>query len=802
MKNLFIFTLVLLSITSIAQSKKLTITGFITDASNGEKLLGANVFNNATYSGTVTNNYGFYSLTQREGSISVKYSFVGYQSQIISFNLKHDTVISLELVPTIELEEVEIKATGVESRLESSQMSVNELPMKDIKKLPVFFGEVDIMKTIQLLPGVQSGTEGTSGIYVRGGGPDENLILLDGVPVYNANHLFGFFSVFNADAINSVTLVKGGFPARYGGRLSSVLDIRMKEGNSKEFHGEGSIGLIASKLTLEGPIIKDKSSFIVSARRTYIDVLSYPIQVLANKQNTQSKFFGGYYFYDLNGKINYKFSDKSRLLLSAYMGNDKAYATSKYKSNDIEDNEKFKLRWGNITTALRWNYVFNKKLFANTRVSYSRYNFLVGEQYELKRSGYYENLDFTYASGIQDFAASIDFDFIPVPNHYIRFGVSNIYHTFNPGVNAYSFKDSEGSGQNTTIDTTFGNTKINANEIDIYIEDDFSISKSVKINLGLHASGFAVNNTFYTSLQPRGAIRVIASDNLSLKASYAKMEQYIHLLSNTSIGMPTDLWVPVTDSIKPMKSQQLAIGAVYNLKDLFEISVEGYYKWMDDLITYKPGASYLSSNDTWQGMVTTGIGWSYGAEVLIRKDYGKLTGWIGYTLSWSWRKFEEVSAEKYPYHYDRRHDISVVGTYKFSENFDVGAAWVFGTGNAVTLPYDKYIALGDYRRFLGIPDDYQGDPYLPYIDNVEERNNYRTPAYHRLDISFNFHKKKKWGKRTWSVGMYNAYFRQNTFFIFTDYDYDNYNPEAEPKKVLKSVSIFPGMPYISYSFRF
>ncbi|RLD90474.1 MAG: TonB-dependent receptor [Bacteroidetes bacterium] len=784
------------------QAQKHTITGFVSDVSNGEKLLSANVYNSKTYKGCVTNNYGFYSLTQPEGKISIKYSFVGYQPVTLTLNLLSDTTINIELTPTIELEEIEVKASGIQQQLESSQMSVTELPIQTIKKLPVFFGEVDIMKTIQLLPGVQSGNEGTSGIYVRGGGSDENLILLDGVPVYNANHLFGFFSVFNADALNSVTLVKGGFPARYGGRLSSVLDIRMKEGNTKKFQVQGTIGLIASKLTLEGPVVKDKSSFIISARRTYIDVLSYPIQLMANKmQGNSGRFYGGYYFYDLNGKINWKFSDKSRLYLSAYMGNDKAYANNKYESTDYKNSSKFKLRWGNITTALRWNYIFNKKLFVNFRTSYSRYNFLVGEKDDNSTPDLHEKLEFEYFSGIDDLAASADFDFIPATNHYIRFGVSNIYHTFNPGVNAFSYNNQEG-GDNTLVDTTFGNNKINANEIDAYVEDDFSIGNYIKFNLGIHASGFYVKNTFYKSFQPRAALRVIASEKLSLKASYATMAQYVHLLTNTSIGLPTDLWVPVTDTIKPMRSQQVAIGSVYNLNDMFEISLEGYYKWLYDVISYKPGSSYLTANNDWQEMITVGNGWSYGVELLIRKDLGKLTGWIGYTLSWSWRKFEEVSPDKFPYHYDRRHDISIVATYKLSDKVDFGATWVFGTGAAITLPYDKYIALGDYTGFIGSGGSHGMDPYINYVDNVQERNNYRTPNYHRLDLGVNFHKKKKWGERTWSVGLYNAYFRQNYFFIFVDYDYDHYNGTGQPEKVLKQVSLFPGMPYISYSFKF
>ena len=797
MKKLFSILLLLGIITQI-QAQEYTISGFVEDKANGEKLLGSNIYNTRTYEGAVSNTYGFYSLKQAAGEVSIKYSFVGFQDVIISFSLIKDTLINIELSQSVELREVEIISNSIQSRLESTQMSTTELQMKTLKNIPVFFGEVDIMKTLQLMPGVQSGSEGTSGLYVRGGGPDQNLILLDGVPVYNANHLFGFFSVFNADAINSVTLVKGGFPARYGGRLSSVLDIRMKEGNSKEFHGEGSIGLIASKITLEGPIIKDKASFIVSARRTYIDVLAKPFVYLRNKRRGNSNSFtGGYYFYDLNAKINYKFSNRSRLYLSAYHGNDKAYAQNKYVDNNIESASKFKLRWGNITTALRWNYIFSKNLFANTRFSYSRYNFLVNNKEEKKIDNVSESFEFSYFSGIDDMAASIDFDYIPLPNHYIRFGISNIYHQFNPGVNAYKIDESE-----TAIDTTHGHSRIYANEIDLYIEDDFSIGNRVKINIGLHASGFYVKNKLYTSLQPRGAIRVIATEKLSLKASYSKMEQNIHLLSNTTVGMPTDLWVPVTDKVKPMKSQQIALGAVYNLNNEYEISFESYYKWMHDLITYKPGSSYLSVNNSWQDMITIGQGWTYGGEFLIKKEMGKFTGWIGYTLSWSWRKFDEVSPNKYPYRYDRRHDISVVGIYKLNEKVDFGAAWVYGSGNAVTLPYDKYLAMADYSSILQNPGEQNYSENLPYVNNIETRNNYRAPAYHRLDLSVNFHKETKWGERTWSVGIYNAYFRQIVFFLYIEDDYENFDQDGESKKVLKQVSLFPGMPYVSYNFKF
>ena len=782
----------------VSFTQNFTISGYIEDGATGEKLLGANVYNTETYQGATTNNYGFYSFTQGYGEMLIRYSYVGYQTKKISFNLLNDTIINISLQPSIELEEVVVESTRIENSLQSSQMSVTELPMHVIKSLPVFMGEIDIIKTIQLLPGVQSGSEGTSGLYVRGGGPDQNLILLDGVPVYNANHLFGFFSVFNADAVNTVKLVKGGFPARYGGRLSSVLDIRMKEGNSKEFHGEGSIGLIATKLTLEGPIIKDKTSFIVSGRRTYIDILAQPFIRLVNNQYGY-KTSGGYYFYDLNAKINHKFSDKSRLYLSSYMGSDKAYAKDEYTEDNYYDKNKFGLKWGNITTSLRWNYMFSNKLFANARASYSRYKFIVSEQYKYETTDYKEEYAFEYFSGIDDVAGSIDFDYVPNTTHYIRFGASNIYHTFNPGVNAFSEKSS-GSYAND-VDTVFGNTKIFANEIDVYVEDDITLGARLKTNIGIHLSGFAVGKKFYTSFQPRISARYLVSEKMSVKASYAKMTQYIHLLSNTSIGLPTDLWVPVTETIEPMQSDQVAIGSVYNINESLEIQVEGFYKWMHNLITYKPGASYFSVSDSWQDLITTGKGWSYGAEFLVRKNMGKVTGWVGYTLSWSERQFLKVSDQKYPYRYDRRHDVSVVVSWKKNERFDIGAAWVFGTGNAVTLAFDKYLSLDNYNNYLGNDISYYHE--LPYIENVENRNNYRMPAYHRLDIGMNFHKKTKWGERTWSVGIYNAYFRQNAFFIYVDYDpYSRTSMHDAPKKVIKQVSLFPGIPYITYSFRF
>lgn len=784
--NKVILSILFVLLLSSVWAQKYTISGSVEDAANGEKLLGVNIYNENNYQGTSSNNYGFYSLTQQSGPVKLVFSMVGYHRIEMELELITDTVINVGMASTIELDEVVITDSEIREKVKSSQMSVTEVPVKMVQKLPVFMGEMDLIKTIQLLPGVQSGSEGSSGFYVRGGGPDENLILLDGVPVYNVNHLFGFFSVFNTDAINSVKLSKGGFPARYGGRLSSVLDIRMKEGNSKKFQGEGSVGLISSKLTLEGPIVKDKTSFIISGRRTYIDILAFPFIKavgLMEDQNTNM----GYYFYDLNAKINHKFSDRSRLYLSAYMGDDKAHFKYVEDQENFYDREKFKLKWGNITTVLRWNYIINKKLFANVRGSYTRYKFLTGLEYLSEYDNISEEFKMSYSSGIDDWSVKADFDYVPSPNHYIRFGINETYHTFNPGITAFAIQEN-----NNNVDTTFGNRKIFAHEFDAYVEDDIHIGELIKTNIGMHFSGFKVKDKFYTSFQPRISMRYLLNEKTAIKASYAEMTQYLHLLTNSNVGLPTDLWVPVTDSIEPLRSRQFALGAVYNLDDEYEFSIESFYKKMFNLIEYKEGASYLLTNREWTEMVTTGTGEAYGLELLVKKNVGKISGWIGYTLAWSTRQFEDVSfGEKFPYRYDRRHDIGIALIFEFMKEADMGITYVFGTGNAITVPTRLYLAEPNNYNY------YWGNNYLEYYDG---RNNYRMPPYHRLDFGMNFHKDTKWGSRTWSFGAYNVYNRRNPFFLYFDEEWNEQTQESE--KVLKQVSLFPILPYIKYSFKF
>jgi len=795
-RKLFFYGLLISSFITTKQlaAQKFTITGFIEDASSGERLIGATVFDEISKSGIVANVYGYYSLTLPAGPVKISYSFVGYQPFILDFNLGRDTLIKVELSPSLQLKEVVISAQK-ESQVEQSQMSVIDIPIHTIKSLPMFMGERDLLKAIQLFPGVQSGGEGTTGLYVRGGGPDQNLILLDGVPVYNADHLFGFFSVFNPDAIQHVSLVKGGFPARYGGRLSSVLDIRMKEGNNKEYHGEFSVGLISSKLMVEGPIKKNKSSFIISARRTYIDLLVKPFVKAFDDKSS-----GGYYFYDFNTKLNYILSDKDRIFLSMYTGQDRAYVKYKdsyyYNDTKYEHSSKGGLDWGNITTAFRWNHIYNKKWFSNVTATFSRFRFEVGEQFLSKETtgGVTKTTDFMfkYFSGIHDLALKADFEYHPSPKHRILLGASDIYHTFSPGSTIFKFND---SGDSNNFETTYGNKKVYAHEISLYAEDEFTVNPRFKFNAGVHASFFPVHGTFHHSIQPRLNARYIIKENWSAKIAASKMTQYILLLTNSGIGLPTDLWLPATKNIKPQESWQYAAGVFHDLKNGIEVSLEGYYKQMYNLIEYKEGADFFSAAQNWEDKIETGKGNAYGAEVLIRKSKGKTTGWIGYTLSWANREFENLNFGKpFPFRYDRRHDIGIAITHEISENIDIGIVWVYGTGNAVSLPIEKYPAISATGRY-----DYYMDSYSS-VQYYDGRNGFRAPSYHRLDLGVNLHKKLKRGERTWSFNIYNAYNRKNPFMIFFSNEYDNWS--GTPTTRLKQISLFPLIPSFSYSFKF
>jgi hypothetical protein len=798
-------------IINFCKAQSYTIHGVIEDAESGERLPGANIYNQKTNTGTTSNIYGFYSLTLPKDSIELIISFVGFSHQKIKLFLEYDTSLNFKLSTSVELKEIEIVADKVPQIQNKNQMSSISISTKEIASLPVMFGEKDLLKMVLLLPGVKSGGEGTTNMYVRGGGPDQNLILLDGVPVYNVSHLFGFFSVFNPDAIQSVELIKGGFPARYGGRLSSVLDIRMKEGNNQKFSGEISTGIVATKFTLEGPIIKGKTSFIISARRTLWDLLSNAVFAIAATQvetnpDESYKARVGYYFYDLNLKINHKINDNNRLFLSLYNGLDKGYIDINYKS---DENDEFgflsDIGWGNLIGAFRWNSIVNSKLFCNTTLTYSRYKYFtdvdifgIADKDTLIR--YYSG----YISGIYDIAGKVDFDYMPSPKHTIRFGGGNTFHTFTPGVNTLLQKTDEEFGA-TNVDTSYGSEIIKANEIDLYAEDEINFTNKLNVNFGLHLAGFFVKNTQYFSPQPRLSARYLFAEKWSAKASYVHMAQYLHLLTNTNVGLPTDLWVPVTDTIKPQIADQIAVGIAHTLKEKFELSIEAYYKYMQNLIEYKDGATYVNSVEGWESKVEMGKGDSYGLEFLLQKKEGKYTGWLGYTLSWANRQFTEINyGEKFPYRYDKRHDIGFTLTYHKSKKIDYGVIWVYSTGKAVTLANEKYYSNSSSVNYYGssnfigsLFDNYTANNTIEY---VETRNNFREPAYHRLDLAANFHKVKKHGTRTISIGIYNVYFRANPYYLtyltLPAADGEDYRTE------LIGVSFFRFVPYLSYSFKF
>ena len=787
---------------ALAQSpvQRHTISGYVQDAETGEKLIGAAVVRAGTSVGTTTNRFGFYSLTLPAGPVEVAYAYLGFAPQTRSFTLSADTTITVALgTEALELEGVEVVGERIERVEETTRMGRIEVPVEQIEMLPALLGEVDVLKALQLLPGVQSGTEGTSGLYVRGGGPDQNLILLDGTPVYNASHLFGFFSVFNADAIKNVELSKGGFPARYGGRLSSVVEIDMKEGNMKEFAAQGALGLIASRLTVEGPIVKDRTSFMVSGRRTYIDLISRPF--LPEDERA------GYYFYDFNAKLNHIFSPRSRVYLSLYTGDDRFSVNVNDGEGDFEDRSTGGFGWGNLTTALRWNRVVSSKLFANTTLTFTRYRFEVEaeERYRDRQRNQTSEDVFVlrYDSGIRDWSARLDLDYLPSPNHYVRLGGSAVFHRFSPGASQYR----ESEGDVTFIDTTISSGRTRAQELMLYAEDDARLGQRLKVNAGVHFSAMRVNGTTYTSVQPRISGRVFVGGGWSLKASYVTMRQYIHLLTNAGVGLPTDLWVPATERVAPQRAWQAAAGVASSL-GAYEVSVEGYYKAMDDLIAYRPGAGFTSPGGDWQDEVLTGgQGTSYGAEVFIQRKRGRTSGWLGYTLSWTDRQFSGLNGgSAYPYRYDRRHDVALVLSRRLSRRFDASASWVYGTGNALTLATVRYRTANDPDAVYG---GFNG-PFYGFYDDGEveyfsQRNGFRMPAYYRLDLGLNYYFSRRPNEHMLALSIYNAYNRKNPFFVEFDAD-GEFDPETgaftEGDRRLVGYALFPIIPSLTYRFQF
>lgn len=791
-----------------------TVSGFIKEEESGENLIGANVYIKELLQGTTTNQYGFFSITVPEGQYHLVISYLGFtdiEEEIdLTKNIRYNKSLSSSAITT---QEVVIEGERSDKNIESTQMGKLDLEVEQIKSLPAFMGEVDVLKAIQLLPGIQSAGEGNSGFYVRGGGPDQNLVLLDEAVVYNVSHLFGFFSVFNADAIKNVEVIKGGMPANYGGRLASVLDITMKDGNRKSFEVDGGIGLISSRLTVQGPIKKNVSSFIVSGRRTYIDILLKPFT--KNSKVT----IPGYFFYDLTAKINYDLSDNDKLYLSAYFGRD---VFNFGLGGDDQGGFNVKIPWGNATSSLRWNHLINEKMFVNTSLIFSDYDFSFGitqNEFEL-----------ILFSGVRDFNTKVDFNYFPNVRHNIKFGLNHIYHIFTPS--------STSASQGDVVFNTGEIIKQYGHESALYFNDEWSWTELLKLNAGLRVSMFNHVGPFtrytkdevgtiegeikyntgdliktYGGLEPRLSLRYALNNKSSIKAAYTHNYQYIHLASMASISLPTDVWVGASDQVEPLIGTQYAMGYFRNLFDnKYETSVELYYKDMANLIEYEDGFTPSDNvQDNADSHFTTGKGTSYGAEFFIKKRAGDLTGWIGYTLSKTTRVFEEINGgDPFPAKYDRTHDLSVVGTYDLQKkdallvpdslkifgetlgrlgnwfrvrHWTFGATFVYATGNSITLPIGRYMIEGNI------------------VNEYGPRNWYRMVPYHRMDLSITLKgKEDKRFRSSWNLSVYNAYSRANPYFIYFDTDIDVVAGTLETKAV--QVSLFPILPSLTWNFSF
>jgi len=759
-------TVVLLFTIQASAQEKFSVSGKVTDASTGEDLIGATIIDTGNYLGAVTNTYGFYSLTLEKGIYKISYSYIGYEDVIKEIDLNKDIKFNIKLNPTTNaLDEVEITAERADINLSSTQMSVEKLDMKQIDKLPVLFGEKDILKTIQLLPGISTASEGGNGFSVRGGSIDQNLILLDEAPVYSASHLMGFFSVFNADALKNIEVYKGGIPAKYGGRASSVLAINMKDGNNQKFSFSGGLGLISSRLTIEAPIIKDKMSFIVSGRRSYADLVAKGVGLLDNAATL--------FFYDLNAKLNYKINDENRIFFSGYFGSD---------DFGFED---LGMSWGNATSTLRWNHIFNPKLFSNTTFIYSKYDygFKFGDEAKMK-------------SGIEDFGFKQDFTYFLSPLNTLSFGFQTTHHTFNPGELQITGEDNF----ELIIDEK------RAWESAIYVSNKQNITEKLSAEYGLRLSMFnqvgpGYNNTYndenekvdsvyfaknklmqsYYGFEPRLSVNYRLQDDKSIKASYNRMAQYLHLMSNSTSGQPTDTWTPSSYNVKPLDVNQFALGYFQNFSDnQFEFSVEAYYKTMQNVTDYKDGTDIML-NENIESFILQGQGRSFGAEFYLKKKQGRFSGWLSYTLSKTENQIDGINNNKwYASKLDKTHDISLVASYQLNERISLSATWVYYTGNAVTFPSGKY--------------DYDGEIY-PYYT---ERNGYRMPNYHRLD--FNFHlegKKKTRFQSSWDFSIYNAYNRYNAYTISFR---ENENAPGTTEAV--QLSLFGIVPSITWNFKF
>ncbi|MCB0545949.1 MAG: TonB-dependent receptor [Phaeodactylibacter sp.] len=793
----------------LSADHKLTISGFLRDANTGERLINASVLEVMSRKGVVSNDYGFYSLTLPAGPAGLIFSYLGYSQEHRQLLLQEDKKLDIYLRPSLTLEPVEV----IGERLQASQeqvvsTSTHELSIQQVERLPALAGETDIIRVAHLLPGVQTGTDGVGGLHIRGGDNGQNLIMIDGVPVYNISHAAGIFSVFNTSAVSTARLIKGGFPARFGGRLSSVLDIRTREGNRRSFGLRGDVGLLSGRLTAEGPIVKDKASFLASGRWSFIDWYLQPL-TRSFKADKGEDGFVGYRFHDLNAKLNYSLSEKDHLYLSYYSGSDH-YSNNGNSSDTLrvqqgsspaptffafEKNYSDRIRWGNTVGSLRWNHLFNDKLFANLTATYSSLD--VGINYYAKDSLVALSGQHTidrlidignYSSRIADLGLRLDLDYIPSPNHYIRFGANVTRHNFLPGVFAYDLIEKSGNGT-VAPQGPKGQEDLIAWEYSAYVEDEARLGPRLVLNLGVHLAAFQVRQKSYLSPQPRILLSWQARQDWKLEAYLSRMQQFVHLLSNSALGLPTEIWVPSTEKAPPQEGWQTGMASVWSLKEGWQLSLEAYAKAMNQLLSYSEGALFL--ND-WEENITSGRGHAVGLEGMLSKRLGKTTGWVAYGLAYADRQYDLVNNGRvYPYKYDRRHDFKVAFSHQIQDWVEVSASWIYTSGFAFSLPAEQYE--------LVFPEP--GTPPITVID-YGRKNAYRMPAYHRLDLGANFHFQTDRIHHTINVGVFNLYNRKNPLY----YDLRNRYEEEDGRLVLKKefvpVSIIPMLPSLNYSIKF
>ncbi|MFN0035929.1 MAG: TonB-dependent receptor [Saprospiraceae bacterium] len=777
----------LLAIPTLGFAQSHTISGTLRDAESGESLIGASVYIPALGIGTTSNAYGFYSLTApARDSVTVVFAYLGYEAQVKKIYFTQNYKLDVSLLPGgLALKELEITAQKpTDDNVQRPQMGVIDIPVRLIRELPAILGETDVLKVIQLLPGVQAGNEGTTGFFVRGGNADQNLVQLDEATVYNPNHLFGLVSTFNSRALNNVTLVKGGFPANHGGRLSSILDISMKEGNNQEFVTQGGIGLLSSQLTVEGPIGMRNSrmrnaesainnqqstisnparaSFIVSGRRTYLDILAKPFI----KKNTTKD----YHFYDLNAKVNWRMSGKDRLYASFFQGRDIAGYTD---PTGLE----FGLGFGNRTGTLRWNHLFGQKLFLNSSFFFNSY---FQNYFGIKAKSYTQ-----FYTGIEDYSGKMEFQYFPNARHRILFGAQAAKHDFT----------SSGKATSVPKDTSIQQININkikprsTDEAAVYLNDEWALSKRFALNLGLRAPAYRTVDTTYFRLEPRASLKISLNEKSSLKASYTQMNQFLHLVSGSTAALPTDLWIPSSRVTQPQRSEQYALGYFRNfMENKIEASVEAYYKTMQNQVLFGEGTQLLEQTN-FDDVLVYGKGESYGVEFFVKKNFGKLNGWVSYTLSKTTQQFDAVNlGREFPFKYDRRHNLAVVGVYKLSKRWTVSADFVYYSGAAFTLPGGRFMLAQGGSLYSG--------HYWDYADY----NNHRLKSYHRLDVAATRRKTAKFFKWKYESEMvfslYNLYSRQNQYFVYTDLNIITNKPVA------KQVALLPIIPGFSYNFKF